>query len=69
MDVVFTFKAIADNELAHWDQSNRENNVEGEFVVNHSSSATLKNVYLLLEYTVDSGAETGILTPYNLYRA
>lgn len=67
MAVVFTFKASADDYRSHWNQGGH--NEEGEFVVNHTSSATIKDVYLLLEYTVDSGAETGILTPYNLYRA
>lgn len=69
MDIVFAFKASPDNNLAHWDQSNRENNVAGEFVKEHSSTANVRDVYLLLEYTVAGGVETGILTPYNLYRA
>lgn len=67
MDVEFTFKALPDSKNSHWNQGG--SNTEGEFMVEHSSSAVIKDVYLLLEYTIDGTGGTSILTPYTLYRA
>lgn len=67
MDVEFVFKARRDSNTAHWNQGG--SNTEGEFVKEHTSTANIGEVYLLLEYTVASGEGAGILVPYNLYRA
>lgn len=67
MDVVFAFKATRDNYKSHWVQGG----ALGEWTKSHSSGATIKDVYLQIEYTVSesTGTSTNVLTPYTLYRA
>lgn len=72
LSVVFQFQSLPHSDP----KSHSDNLVPGEYhdpIYLHTSSASVDNVYLLIEYEDTGGyiyhAENGVLVPYNFYRA